>query len=535
MKMMKKISALTLALAMIIGMIAPMALYADDEVQLSINGVAGHTYKVYQIFTGSLNDVGVLTDIEWGSGISDDYKETPLDAEGNPLQNAGESMTASEVAAYLDGNNIKAMATVFGSNLTDVSVELDSNYSVQVLPGYYLIKDVDVPVGEQGTEYIVSISKDTNISPKIGNIKFEKKIMDVNDSTESQLGDEKTNPASDKWKDSADYDIGDTVPFKLSATIAANADQYQAPYKLVFHDQLSPQLTPVLDDNDKLVVVVKVNNTLVESGYEVSDVVVGSDGSQSFSVTIKNIDDIDANPLDTVHVFLSATLNDDAEIGQTTENLNMAKLQYSNNPTYVEDPGNPNEDGTTETEWDVVRVFTYKYVIDKVDENNAPLEGAGFTLEKKDSDGKYKLYKTISPASGKTEFEFIGLDDGEYRIIESTTPSGYNTIEPFYLIITAEHDEDEVVVNDPRLRTVTFTKKDEAGNILDTDEQEAYYEDSRSAIVVGEYYDTVVNQAGVVLPSTGGMGTTILYIVGGMLAIGAGVLLVTRKIMVSNK
>ncbi len=496
MKNLKKLSALLLAFALLAGFIAPVAVYADDTVTLKIEGVAGHTYEAYQIFKGTKKeDSGELGNLEWGTGL--------VDAEAS-FGKVDEVLKTLKTA-----DDAKAWSKKFGEKLSTVKYDLvGPSFSTTVPTGYYLIREANVPAGQVGTSYVVAVARDTNIKPKTKKPDFSKKIMDVNDSTDAPLTDADTlNPVDPKWQDSADYDIGDTVPFKLTAQVAADADDYKAPYKLVFKDQLSPELTPILDAQGKLAVVVKVNDAEVTSGYVVDETVI--DGAKAFTITINDIKDIGAKGGDLVHVFLSATLNENAKIGATTDNLNKAKLEYSNNPT-------DEQGGTTETEWDTVRVFTYKYIVNKVDQDGKALPKAGFTLYKIMNDGTKKEIKKYEP-SDKTTFDFVGLDDGKYILEESATPDGYNTIEPIEFTITAEHPWTS---DDPALGTVTFTKKD--GKAVE------------GTTGNGQITVEIENKIGVVLPETGGMGTTILYVLGSLLAIGAAVVLVTRKV-VSNK
>ena len=114
-----------------------------------------------------------------------------------------------------------------------------------------------------------------------------------------------------------------------------------------------------------------------------------------------------------------------------------------------------------------------------------------------------------------TQFTFKGLDDGTYRLTETKTPDGYNTIDPIIFTVTAGHD---VESDSPALTSLNGDKV--SGEITFTSNQGE-----------GSLTATVVNQSGLELPETGGMGTKIFYLAGGILALGAGLLLVTRKRM----
>ena len=110
-------------------------------------------------------------------------------------------------------------------------------------------------------------------------------------------------------------------------------------------------------------------------------------------------------------------------------------------------------------------------------------------------------------------FKITGLDDGAYRLTETKTPDGYNIIEPIIFTVTAEHD---VESDTPGLTSLNGNKV--SGEIAFTPN-----------LGEGSLTATVVNQSGIQLPETGGMGTTLFYIAGAVLVIGAAVLLVTRR------
>ncbi|MDD6283165.1 MAG: prealbumin-like fold domain-containing protein, partial [Oribacterium sp.] len=150
-------------------------------------------------------------------------------------------------------------------------------------------------------------------------------------------------------------------------------------------------------------------------------------------------------------------------------------------------------------------VFTYKAVVNKVDQDKKSLAGAAFKLEKKKSDGTYATVKEFT-AGTDTRFEFNGLDDGNYKLTETTTPAGYNTINPIEFTISAEHDTDSA---DPKLTRLS-------GNATSG---EATFTADKDA---GSLTTNVVNNQGINLPTTGGMGTRVLYAGGAaMILVGA--------------
>lgn len=150
-----------------------------------------------------------------------------------------------------------------------------------------------------------------------------------------------------------------------------------------------------------------------------------------------------------ITVEYESTLNENAVVG-SAGNPNTANLEFSNNP-------NDEQGGETgETPDDTVIVFTFKTIINKVDGESKPLTGAEFTLEKKIKDDtaeggfRWKAVQVVKNDAG-TAFTFSGLDDGDYRLTETVTPAGYNTIDPIEFTITAEH---EVLSDNPALTSL---------------------------------------------------------------------------------
>ena len=481
MKKMKKLVSLLLAVVMVFAM--TIAAFASETYSITIsNSAKGHTYEAYQIFTGDLHE-GVLSNVKWGKngtgteGAS--VNQATLDA---LVEVNGESDTIklAEIEKYVNLNS-----QVFGT--------VSDGNPLTVPTGYYLIKDKGpVSEGETYSLYVVEVAGPTTISPKVSQVTSEKKVKDINDST----------GVGSDWQDSADYDIGDKVPFQLKGTVAADYDKYTV-YKFVFHDTESAGLT-----FDKDSVVVKVDNTVIDSGYTV--VTEGLNDGCTFEIQftdLKTIDSVEAGSVITVDY--KSTLNENAVIG-STGNTNKMKLEYSNNP-------NDKQGGTTgNTPEDTVVVFSYKTIINKVDGDSKSLTGAAFKLEKliKGADeaaDTWTLVKkyTVDADNPASTFEFTGLDDGTYKLTETVTPAGYNTIDPISFEITASDNGTVITGLDGDNNTITFAKNLEAGSL--------------SA--------NVVNKAGSILPSTGGMGTTLLYIIGAILVVGAGVLLVARRRM----
>lgn len=226
-----------------------------------------------------------------------------------------------------------------------------------------------------------------------------------------------------------------------------------------------------------------------------------------------------------VLVTYQSTLNENAVIG-AQGNPNTANLEYSRNPNWDGDGTAPGDEDKDKTPDDTVIVFTYKTIINKVDNEGNPLTGAEFKLEKKMANGTWKEIAVVKNDAG-TIFTFTGLDDGLYRLTETTTPAGYNTIDPIYFEITAEH---EVLSDNPALTSLSATqKKDDSGAALDTGVVATFA--ATCTPEDGTITSNIVNQSGATLPETGGMGTTLFYIIGSILVLGAVVVMITRKRM----
>ncbi|WP_247950303.1 isopeptide-forming domain-containing fimbrial protein [Streptococcus constellatus] len=452
-----------------------------DTYTITINGdTTGHTYEAYQIFKGDLSG-DTLSNIQWGNGV------TPF--------NYNSKSTASDIAATLKTDaDAKSFAAEAGKHLSTTTSGNYANGKITGLEaGYYLVKDKDNTVPKDGayTSFIMEVVKNVSVNTKSSVPKVEKKVKDINDSTDSEMSD---------WQDSADHDINDKVPFKLTATLPSNFDSYKE-YYLEFKDTLSAGLTYNKDAK-----VYLVNNGVkmdVTSSFTIAD-----NGSSYKINNLKSLSGVTATTK--VVVEYTATLNEHAVIG-SAGNPNTVHLEYSNNPNYT---GNGENSPKGETPKDTVIVFTYKVVVNKVDQDKKPLAGAKFKLEKKLVNGSYKEVATVSTTAG-SKFEFKGLDDGEYRLTETETPAGYNSIAPITFKVTASHETESDM---PKLTDLNGEKV--SGEIK--------FEKDVNA---GSLTTDVVNKKGSLLPNTGGIGTTLLYLAGSILVVGAGILLVTKKRM----
>ena len=487
--------SIALVLAMILALAMSVTVFAapnadQNTFSLTLNkAVKGHTYEAYQILSGDLSaDKATLSNIKWGEGIK---------AEGQTALGGDAAGYAKKLADM--GNNsseLKEQAQIIGANLASASGSVTvtdpdaKNVISNLKPGYYLIKDKDDSLQgqESYTEFILHVTDDVDANVKADVPSVEKKVKDTNDTT----GD------TTEWQDSADYDIGDDVPFQLTATLANNIESYKT-YSLKFNDTLSKGL----DYNNDA--VIKLGDKVVTDSFTSSY----DETAKTLTFTCDNILAFGAKNSDKIVVEYTAKLNENAEIG-AAGNPNTVYLDFSNNPN------NGGEGDRGKTPEDKVIVFTYKLTVNKVDKENKPLTGAEFSLFKKvnGKDELVEVKKILSTNAEGTVFGFTGLDDGTYVLRETKTPDGYNSIEDQTFTISAKHDENS---DDPKLTELTGDVA--SGSIIDLGVM----------LEKGELSTDVVNNKGSVLPSTGGAGRVAIYVIGAILVLGGGIVLVTKK------
>lgn len=494
MKRVKRVLALLAALALVLAMAVPA--FADEANLYTISVPAGsnHTYQVYQIFTGDYSN-GKLSNVKWGQNSKNCDKG--VDVGGKVSENV-----LNRLAAVVSSSDADKLAVIEQyANLSENGMDtVSESKSIKVAAGYYLFKDTTT--GISGNTYIAEVVGNVLIKAKNSHVPgFEKKLKDKNDTTENDFSG---------WQDVADHDIGDEIPFKLEGTVPADYDAEYTSYYFAFHDEEEAGLT----FNPKSVKVY-VDDTEITTGFELKTTPTDD---CSFEVVFNNLKDIKAvHAGSTIRVEYTSTLNENAVIGGNG-NLNRAKLQYSNNPRNVESKG--------ETVWDNVVVFTYQVVVNKyansVAENNK-LKGAEFTLTKKLKDSTTKDIAVAKSQDG-VRFTFKGLDDGEYTLTETVTPEGYNTIEPITFNVSANHEINWDGTGNRSALLESLTGNKGTGEITFTSDKGT-----------GALTTDIINKSGTVLPSTGGMGTTVFYVVGGGLMAVAVVLLVTKKRMENKR
>lgn len=523
-KTIKKLLAALLAVAMVCAMAIPAFAYNPGETKENLNGT--HGYSAFQIFKGVISkDNPTLSGVDWGQNITEpdiflaNLKNDPTI--GEKFETAA---TAQEVLAVIsqwsnsDDNSI-AFARVVCSYLypnADAKPEpviTDHTGGINIpKSGYYLI--VDTTYFNPGDYYHAYNSFFLLNVPQVPYVvPINRKV--VKPTVEKEVYDNQDGANEAGFGSSADHAINEEFQFKLTATLPANPDRaydYYDEYMVTFCDTLSAGIT--FDRWDTVV----INNGGADIPIPAENYY--SDASnQDLTLSIEDVKTcapgLNLNNGATITVTYTAHLNEKAYVNtaggaSNTENKNSVYLIYSNNPR-----SSAFFDRTPES---AVCVYTYqlnntKYHDDDTQGNE--LEGAGFKLYS-DADCKNEVelyqdgefYYPIKNATGKEavemksaangQFNVKGLDAGTYYLKETTPPKDYNACADKKIVISATHTEYNVILSgESNLNNKIINKK--AG--------------------------------GITLPSTGGIGTTIFYVVGGGLMVAAIVLLVTKKRM----
>lgn len=491
MKNVKRFLSLILVSIMVLTMSLPVF---AAEITVKSNSDA-HTYQIYQLLTGkfeTVNSEKLIKDASFGTGVTDEFK--------NQYNNDAYELLKKIDDEKLDGDGVlKLLGTLGAVYDTATAAQGETSYVFSNIPtGYYLIKDTDHSLDEENdayTKYILLVVDEAEepVDVKSDVPKVEKKVK------ENSTGE---------FNDVADYDIGDVIEFKLSTKMVTNYDMYEK-YYLAFHDTMSEGLSFTYP----LEITVTVDGVGISTGF--THPISGQNLDVVFDDT-KAVPAIKAGS--TIEVIFKAFLNEKAKIG-VEGNPNKVTLEFSNNP---------NDEGHGKTPEDEVIVFTYELPGDKYDgaDNAKKLAGAEFVL-KKGQDGPYyqqdtntkkvtwvankdDATKLISDANGK--FGAEGLDQGTYYLEETKAPEGYNLLtEDITVVVSASRPNGGAIYNNDNILTpieINLTQNTQKTDVV-----------------------SIANNKGVELPETGGMGTTIFYIIGALLALGAGVVLVTRRRM----
>ena len=527
------------------------AIAAEGDFTITINkpdnDKANHTYDGYRIFAGTLAQDGSLTEVTWGAGIANGDNFIAALKTDTTVGSAFASATkASDVAKALEGKEddgafMQAFAKVVSDNNLGEKAFTAKASPITVAKadaGYYFIKDTDNSLAATGygaySRFILKVVGNVTMTAKEDVPTFDKNII---------KGGEKVKNNTASVGDKVNYQIDSKVPDMTGYT----------KYFFVVEDEMTTGLT----FNDDIKVTIGTKELEKDVDYTVTST------AHSFKLVLKNFKQYTKG--DDIKIEYTATLNKDANITEGT-NDNTANLTYSNNPNITpnsttDEPGPGDVTGKTP---DIKTVTgTSGIQIDKIDgSSSAALSGAKFKIEgdgvkavivnktvyKQSATGTYYMLKngtftTDAPTAateknydstttkyaevtvdntltsttginniGYTNAEgylsFAGLDAGEYTITELEAPEGYNKLSPDTITVTLSSQYN---ANDNR-----FVWTCKVGN-TPVDSQ-----------MDGCYHFQVANNKGATLPGTGGMGTTIFYVVGGLLIVCAGALLVTK-------
>ena len=523
--------AFTMAFAM--GLTASAADYT-----ITINKPAGdidRTYEAYQIFRGNL-DGSTLSDIEWGTGIDGAAFLTELQKNSDYASCTDAKTVAAKLASFTENPDKAVAFAKLAGNFLATATATSSTGKITVPAGYYLLKDVTTVTDDALSLNILKVVKDVTVNPKADHPTVDKKIG--TDITSGVAANEAT--------------IGDKVPF----VIASKVPQMQGytKYFFVLNDSMTAGLTYNKD------VAIKIGDTtLAADAYDVTY----DDTANTMKIVIKNFIQYKSQADADIVVTYSATLNENANLSTNKGNKNTVKLTYSNNPNvdYKGDNEPDSTDPVGETPEHVTVTYSTKLQLTKVNgaDPNEKLEGVEFQITgtsiktavskgeyfKQDAAGTYYQLKdgTFTETAPTTETEskyvsnsvkyakvtdsteqtkmqkvtasgttdanglitFEGLGAGTYYITELKTLGGYNLLTaPITVEIKAT----------PGTTSCTWTAKVNGEN--------ATFEDDMVKL-------TVENNKGSVLPITGGIGTTIFYVIGGLLVCGAVVMAITKK------
>ena len=571
MKHAKRLASLLLALVMVFALATTA--FAAGTSTLAIITTAGHTYYVYQLLKGDVanleNGEGTLSNIEAGANLKtdtnvDDFLAAIKDKTGAELGDTAYGYVQPDV---------EAKYTVTGTG-SAVNTTVDNGYYV-VVDSYS--GDSVTDGSDTASRYLVAVVGNTTMTPKVSTPSIDKKIIDTD-----------ANKAIDDSKKTDTAAIGDTIEYEITGTVP-NTEGYKY-YYYVVHDTLSEGLT--LDKTSFVVTIGTKTLTRYDEATNTGDYYVYFDDTNNSFVLaladLKTLVDTEDNGVtvdSAISIKYNATVNDKAAIG-LDPNTNTAKLEYSNNPgnsnrnDKEDEPGVPKPGTATGEGPDLItKTYVTELTILKVDDNGKKLTGAEFTLTGDDLNkvivetnttfrpavGEekaeyYKLkngtftktapspaaegedgynadkYEDITPkyvrvttvttsteATGSPKkivgtvnaegyVIFTGLNAGTYTLTETKTPAGYNTIAPITFTISASQTGSSTV---------------EGGSITWSSNNPKIVLDGAN----GVFDATIENVPGTLLPSTGGIGTTIFYVLGTVLLVGAAVLLVTKKRM----
>lgn len=506
----------------------------------------GHAYTAYQILSGTqAMSGGALGDAKWGTGIDGEAFLTALKADStigkyfaDVTNGKGFAEALSNIDNFpADGANTRLVAKIAMKHTQGAGTILAAP-TTSLAEGYYLIVDSTADGQTVYNPAVLAITSDITITNKTDVPTLEKKVQE---NKKDVTGD---TAYGSKFNDVADYNIGDDVPFHLIGSVP-DMSQYET-YTYKFTDTFDKGFGAVNTENVK---VYLSNDKKLDLEGESMDTDItshfsGTNGSIQYTPAteaqgetagtkatltvstkdLKKAATYSKEQPQYVIVSYTAKLNAKAEIG-LPGNVNTAKLTYSNNP---DQSGQGENQPTHDTPEDKVIVFTYGLDVTKVDSKNdkTKLKDAEFKL--KNSDGKWATI-TDGKVTGWTatendgavlksdadgNFKVTGLDNGTYTLVETKAPAGYNLPADGFSVTLEATTENNQTWNGTASTALTnlAVKVDQT--------------DGTGNVNTGLGAITIKNTQGSSLPSTGGMGTVLLYVAGIAVFVLAGATLV---------
>ena len=587
MKNFKKIMALIVAMVMVMSTMS-MAVMADTagdltpDSKITIEGLAsGDTVHLYQILQWDENDGWEL--------VHEDGEASPLAALVT-TENANFSQKVKDLVdnvpnTTLDKADLEKIANVVktvGTDLANQKINSDTfTYNTTSAPGMYIAL---VTPGEAGVVYnpiVVSAdftgnntTSEINASTtNMGTSSVAKKEK-IEVTKESEELDQADNAVDDGTSDGSNnaHDVGDIVKFTITTQIPAYSDSYTNP-KFKITDTLSNGLVLVVDEEHPYTITSTVAVDENSADYKKIE-----NGKTTFCIPFvsKDEDDITGNSISELVDYADVTITYYAQITgdaatNVTEEENTVEVEFSNNPQEDDDYGiikDKTKHYTFTIDGNLLGEESWKnseLVKVGVDQQGNPIESviteSNGSRQAALKGAIFKLYTTAAAAENEDDaylysndvfdgevtsddlglLKIEGLDVGDYYLKEITAPKGYIRSKKVWHINvsatitdkdTTEYiDGREVTYKVPTLESYSITINDDTTSTFTATISGSQVLTSTSK---GDISTSIANTKGVELPSTGGMGTTIFYIIGAVLVIGAGILLVTRRRMSAN-
>lgn len=487
MKNLKKLSGILLAIAVLLACTVTAFAERGNIGSITVdNPISGQDYTAYKIFDVSYTDGGSAT---YAYTITEDSKWYPLVSAYATVEH-GLKLTESAIGGVAN--------KIYNVTFTNSG---ENTFSAAAFAKY--LKDAEIPVGETGitltgtgtvsaTGLALGYYYVESTSGTIANLTTTNPTVTIHDKNDFNF---------EKSDDKETVQVGETVTYTIKGKVPDTTGY--ASYKYEINDTMTEGLTFSGIDSINVTVGGAVETTNVEKNLN----------GNGFNLKIA-VMNLQTKVGKEIVVTYTATVNDNA----------VAKVSYNSATlTFTQDPVSL-ADKTTEKE--IATVYSAKIVIDKQDSVNSDKKLANAKFVLKNTDNKYYKHTannvewvanineaTVAVTDSNGAASFDGLADGTYTLIETVAPDGYNLLEtqPTVIVAGNKNADDTADVT----LTSTSTDAEQQASLIDT--------------------VAVENSTGSLLPSTGGIGTTIFYIVGGVLVAAAVVLLVAKKRTSENR